>query len=255
MLLLLLAVIAQPSPPPLHGSAALRKVVDDVRAAYNRNEQPIVVFDLDGGLFDNRPRTAQILHEYAEAELRGVRPDPAARLQALTPAHVSYMLTDTLTNAGVNESAVVTNATVFWAKRFFSDAYMHYDQPVPGGIDYVRSLYSNGARIVYVSSRDAARQLVGTTKLLLDRGCPIGIASTEIILKPTQNTPDATWKQQLVTYLRQYGKVMAIFDTQPLNANEYRRQFPDAMTVLVDGPRAPNQPPTDPAVISVSTFN
>lgn len=255
MILLLLALVAQPVPPPLHGTAALRKITDAVRTAYNKNEQPIVVFDLDGALFDNRPRTAQILHEYAETELRGVRPDPAARLGALTPAHVSYMLTDTLTNAGVNESAVVNNAAVFWSKRYFSDTYLHYDQPVPGAIDFVRQLYSNGARIVYVSSRDAARQLVGTTKLLLDRGCPIGIASTEIILKPTQGTADATFKQQLVTYLRQYGKVIAVFDSQPLNTNEYRRQFPEASTVLVDGLRAPNQPPTDPQVLTISNYN
>ncbi|MBC7794970.1 MAG: hypothetical protein H7Z43_14790 [Clostridia bacterium] len=255
MLLLLLVLVTQPAPPPLQGSAALRKVIDDVRASYNRNEPPIVVFDLDGALFDNRPRTAQILHEYAEQDLRGIRPDPAARLSALTTPHISYMLTDTLTNAGVNEAAVVNNAAVFWSKRYFSDNYLHYDQPVPGAIDYVRTLYSNGARIVYLSSRDAARQLVGTTKLLLDRGCPIGIASTEIILKPTQSTADATFKTQLMTYLRQHGKVMAIFDTQPLNANEYRRQFPEAMTFLVDGLKAPNQPPIDGAVISVPTYN
>ena len=40
---------------------------------------PVVVFDLDGTLFDNRPRTRMILNELAEA-WRASHPEHAARL-------------------------------------------------------------------------------------------------------------------------------------------------------------------------------
>lgn len=241
--------------PPLSPSAMIRKIVEDSRGAYNKLERPMVVFDLDGALFDTRSRTAQILREYADQELRGVRPDAAQRILAMSYQHVGYMLTDTLNQLGITEPAVANNAAVFWAQRYFTDDYVKYDQPTPGAVDYVRMLYSNGARIVYVSSRDVPRQLSGTIRALHERGFPIGIAGTEVILKPTQQTPDAQFKQQLVTYLKQYGKVMAAFDTLPSNVNDYKRIFPDATIVLLDAPQAPNQPGVNAGVIRASGFN
>ena len=250
-----LAQSAPPQAPPLTPSAQVRKIVEDARGAYNKLERPMVIFDLDGALFDTRPRTAQILHEYADQELRGVRPDAAQRLLAMSYANVGYMLADTLQNLGITEAAVVNNAAVFWSQRYFTDDYVKYDQPTPGSVDYVRMLYSNGARIVYVSSRDVPRQLSGSVRALHERGFPIGIAGTEIILKPTQQTPEAQFKQQVVTYLKQYGKVMGVFDTLPANVNDYKRVFPDATVVLLDAPRAPNQPGVNAGIVQASGFN
>ncbi len=259
-LLSFVLVVAATSPAaaesiaPLPAAAVFRKVTDDARTAYNKAERPLVIFDLDGAVFDSRARTARILREYAEAELRSARPDAAQRLAALPTSVIGYMLTDTLSRAGVTEPAVVNNAAVFWSQHFFEDEYVKYDEPVPGAVTFVRNLYTNGARIVYVSSRDVPRQLLGTVKALRDNGFPIGIAGTEVILKPTQQTPDATFKQQLVTYLRQYGKVIATVDTQPANANDYKRVFPDAAAILLNGPRAPNQPPVATGVALISNY-
>ena len=239
---------------PLPAAAVFRKVTDDARVAYNKSERPMVVFDLDGAIFDNRARTAQILREYADAELRTARPDAAQRLTSLPTSVIGYMLTDTLSRAGITEPAVVNNAAVFWSQHFFDDDYVKYDEPVAGAVTFVRNLYTNGARIVYVSSRDVPRQLLGTVKALRDHGFPIGIAGTEIILKPTQQAPDATFKQQLVTYLRQYGKVIATLDTQPANANDYKRVFPDAAAILLNGPRAPNQPQVATGVTLIANY-
>ncbi len=243
------------APQQLPAAAVLRKLNADVRGAYDKAERPVVVIDLDGAVFDTRPRTAQILREYADTELRTARPDAAQRLTSLPAAAIAYMLTDTLNRAGVTEPAVVNNAAVFWSQRYFADDYTRYDEPVPGAVTFVRNLYTSGARIVYVSSRDVPRQLVGTVKALRDYGFPIGIAGTEVVLKPSQQTPDATFKQQLVTYLRQTGKVMATIDTQPANANDNKRIFPDAAVILMNGPRAPNQPAMSLGVTLVPTYS
>lgn len=251
------AAVAVISLFPLSAGAqdpVLTKVIEDVRASYNRQERPMVLFDLDGTLFDNRARTAQILKEFAEQELKAVRPEAAQKLIGLTTPLVSYMLTDTLTGAGVTEPAVVNNAAVFWSQRFFNDDYLKYDEPTAGAIDFVRTLYSNGARIVYLSGRDVPRQLMGTVKALRDRGFPIGIQGTEIIMKPLQQTQDAVFKQQVTNYLRHYGKVIATFDNEPMNANMFRRAFPEATVVLFDAPHSPNPPPVLPDVVKLPRF-
>jgi hypothetical protein len=239
---------AQGANPLLNG------VLDEVRKAYNKQERPMVIFDVDGTLFDNRSRILQILKEYGDQELKTVRPDAHKALQVLTVDRIQYMLTDTLTGAGVTEPTVVNNAAVFWSQRFFSDEYLKHDLPTPGSVNFVRTLYSNGARIVYLTARDAPRQLMGTIKSLRDSGFPIGIQGTELIMRPTVQTQDAIFKQQVTNYLRHYGKVIATFDNEPANANVYRRAFPDAAVIVYSAPRAPNPPPLLPNIQPLMAF-
>src|ERR1700683_3826001 len=56
---------------------------------------PVVVFDLDGTLFDNRPRTRVILNELAEI-WRTSHPEHAKKLTRLEPSAMAYLITDTL---------------------------------------------------------------------------------------------------------------------------------------------------------------
>jgi hypothetical protein len=253
--LALLALVTLPASAFAQGAnPLLNGVLDEVRKSYNKQERPMVIFDVDGTLFDNRSRILQILKEYGDQELKSVRPDAAKALAALTVDKVQYMLTDTLTAAGVTEPTVVNNAAVFWSQKFFSDEYLKYDTPTPGSVNYVRTLYSSGARIVYLTARDAPRQLIGTVKSLRDNGFPIGIQGTELIMRPTVQTQDAIFKQQVTNYLRHYGKVIATFDNEPANANVYRRAFPEAAVVIYSAPRAPNPPPLLPAIQPLSTF-
>ncbi len=221
----------------------LLQILNDVRTAYNKQQRPMVIFDLDGTIFDNRTRTLKILKEYADKELQSVRPKAAEKLRMLTRDQIEYQLTETLNGVGVSEEAVVNNAAVFWSERFFKDEYLKYDEPVEGVVSYVRTLYSNGARIVYLTGRDAPRQLMGTVRALRDQGLPIGIQGTELIMKPTAQTQDAIFKQQVTNYLRHYGKVIATFDNEPANANVFRRAFPSATVMAFDAPHSPNPPP------------
>lgn len=232
----------------------LQQVIDEVRLSYNKQERPMVIFDLEGTLLDNRPRHLHILKEYAQQELRKARPQDAAKIDNLQLYQVQYLLTDTLTSIGVTDPAVVNNAAVFWAERFFKDEYLKHDTPTPGSVTFVRTLYSNGARIVYLTGRDQPRQLMGTIKALRDNGFPIGIQGTELIMKPTMQTQDAVFKQQVTNYLRHYGKVVASFDNEPANANVFKRAFADAKVIIYAAPHSPNPPPLVPGVTPLAAF-
>jgi beta-phosphoglucomutase-like phosphatase (HAD superfamily) len=219
------------------------QIINDVRDSYNKRQRPMVIFDLDGTLFDNRSRISFIIKEYATKELKGIRPEDEKKIQAIELSDIKYMLTATLQAAGVTDAAVVNNASVFWSERFFQDAYLQHDTPTPGSVNFVRTLYSTGARIIYLSGRDSPRQLIGTVRALRDHGYPIGIQSTELIMKPTIQTQDAIFKQHVTNYLRHYGKIIATFDNEPANANVYKRAFSDATVVLYEAPHRPNPPP------------
>src|SRR5688500_6187377 len=83
---------------------------------------PIVVFDLDGTLMDNRPRTAVILRELAD-ELRRESHSAAEILAAARAEELAYLLGDTLKRLGVEHPELVSRAEGFWRERFFSVDY------------------------------------------------------------------------------------------------------------------------------------
>ncbi len=252
--ILTVALVLVPSLAWAQDVAVLNQVLEAVRTSYNKQERPMVVLDLEGTLFDNRTRNLQILKEYGEQELKAVRPAQAALLANLMPPQMQYTTGDTLRGIGITEDAVISNAAVFWAARFYTDDYLKYDVPNPGAVNYVRSLYSAGARIVYLTGRDIQRQLLGTVKALRDQGLPIGVQGSELIMRPTLATQDAIYKQQVMNYLRHYGKVVATFDSEPANVNNFRRAFPDSICVLFNTLRSPNAPPLQPNIVTISAF-
>ena len=103
---------------------------------------------------------------------------------------VQYRLPDTLSAVGITDPAVLNNAAAFWGERFFASDYLKYDTATPASVDFLRRLYSSGARIVYASGRDLPRQYLGTARSLYELGFPIGIQGTELAMKPTTQTQD-----------------------------------------------------------------
>ncbi len=232
----------------------LEEILEEVRASYNKQERPMVIFDVDGTLLDNRTRIQRILVEYAEAELKKARPDEAKKIQNIQLDDIEYRVVDTLQGIGVDDSGIANNAMVFWGERFFTDAYLDYDVPTAGAVDFVRTLYSSGAKIVYLTGRDTERQLLGTVRALREHGFPIGIQGTELIMKPTPQTQNAMFKQRVTNYLRHYGKVVATFDNEPGNINVYRRAFGKAICVLFQAKHSSDAPPLLPNITELKSF-
>src|SRR5262249_4892341 len=79
---------------------------------------PAVVFDLDGTLMDNRPRTCAILHEFAaHLQAAGREPEIAARLRDVKASELAYLLTDSLELLGIRRTDLVADASAFWRER------------------------------------------------------------------------------------------------------------------------------------------
>ena len=232
----------------------LEEILEEVRASYNKQERPMVIFDVDGTLLDNRTRIQKILVEYAEAELKKARPDEAKKIREIKVDAIEYRVADTLKGIGIDDSGIINNAMVFWGERFFTDAYLGYDVPTAGAVDFVRTLYSSGAKIVYLTGRDTERQLLGTVRALREHGFPIGIQGTELIMKPTPQTQNAMFKQRVTNYLRHYGKVVATFDNEPGNINVYRRAFGKALCVLFQAKHSADAPPLLPNITELKSF-
>jgi hypothetical protein len=214
---------------------------------------PVVVFDLDGTLFDNRPRTRVILGELADS-WRKTHPDLATRLGELRQEEMAYLLSDTLARIGVNDAARVDEAQAFWKARFFADEHLRHDEPLPGAVDFAKACYAAGAILVYLTGRDLPLMGIGSFRSLRDHGFPIGVPGTELVLKPDAAMADETFKRFEAPKLARVGSIVASFDNEPANCNTLLAQNPGCDSVLVDTQHLPGAPPLDPGVHVIADF-
>jgi hypothetical protein len=241
---------------PRLSSAEQKALLDQIVDRCKSNgtaRTPVVVFDLDGTLMDNRPRTATILRELGAA-WRDRHPDVAKALTSAKPEDLAYLLTDTLGRLGVRHTDLVREAEIFWRDRFFTDAYLAHDVEVPGAAAFARACYDAGGILVYFTGRDLPLMGLGSFASLRDLGFPIGVPGTELVLKPDAQMPDEAFKRMQGPALERVGKVVAIFDNEPGNCNVLGAHFPDACSVLLDTQHLPGAPPLDASVRVVVDF-
>lgn len=213
----------------------------------------VVVFDLDGTLMDNRPRTAVILQELAR-ELKAEAHSSAEVLAAARAEELAYLLSDSLKRLGLEHPDLVSRAEAFWRERFFSDHYLKHDIAVAGSVEFARACYEAGAIIVYFTGRDLPLMGLGSFQSLRDLGYPIGVVGTELVCKPDAKIPDEAFKREEGPKLSRVGHVVAAFDNEPGNCNAFVEMCPEADVVFVDTQHLPGAPPLDRRVHVVEDF-
>ena len=216
------------------------------------SSSPVVVFDLDGTLMDNRPRTLAILRELAE-ELRGESHSSADRIAAAEAEELAYLLGDSMKKLGIEHPELVDRAESFWKTRFFSDHYLKHDIAIAGAVEFAKACYEAGAVLVYFTGRDLPLMGIGSFQSLRDLGFPIGIVGTELVCKPDAKIPDELFKRSEGPKLLRVGRVVAAFDNEPANCNAFLEMNPDAEIVFVDTQHLPGAPPLDPKVHVVTS--
>ncbi len=243
------------SAAPKHAKQEHMHIVDEIlaRCASPRTGRaPVVVFDLDGTLFDNAPRTWQILVDFAEqhgdAKLR-------VALDALPRHGLPYLLKDTLALCGIDDDAFVKRARDFWFARFFTDAFQRFDEPVPGAVRFAQACFDAGATLVYLSGRDAPKMLVGCVESLRRHAFPVGVPRTAVVLKRAFEDDDLEFKRSALSFMDQLGDVVATFDNEPANCNLFQQHWPGGAHVFVHTTHAPDPPQLHAAVLRVTDLH
>lgn len=238
---------------PSEQKALYARILERCRAVPGQ-PVPVVVFDLDGTLMDNRPRTTTILAELA-AELRAEAHAAADVLANAKIDRVAYLLAETLRLIGVDHPEIVSRAEEYWRKRFFSDDYLKHDTAIEGSVSFVRACYEAGATLLYFTGRDLPLMSLGSFGSLRDLGYPIGVIGTELVCKSDAKIPDEHFKREEGAKIPRIGRVVATFDNEPGNCNAFSELFPDAENVFVDTQHLPNAPALSPKVHIVPDFS
>ena len=235
----------------LDGPQLREELLKRVHQSIKDGNNPVVVFDLDGTLFDNGPRTWHILAEFAEThghvELR-------KQLDGFTPTGLAYLMTDTFDALGINDQGIIRAAQDFWRQRFFTDDYQVFDIPGTGAVPFARAMYEAGASVIYLTGRDVPGMASGCLSSLRRHGFPVGLIRTGMVLKPDFETADIDFKTEAVDYIDSLGEVVGSFDNEPANCNLFLQKWPNALTGLIETQHAPGAPALDKRSVRFSTF-
>lgn len=233
----------------------LQRILDRVHVKTKRQASSVVIFDLDGTLYDNRPRTIYILRQVADQFydqmpqlVKAVESGEINRLD-----NYEYSLEASMARLGVTDENEISLAKSEWSKRFFTDDYQQYDVPLPGAKKYVCDVYEAGATVIYLTGRDV-NMLVGLTQTLRMCGFPVGVVGTMTMTKKDFNQDDGVFKDEVAAYLDRLGEVVGIFENEPANSNLFQKNFPGATSVFLMTQHRPDAPELDEGITPIRDF-
>lgn len=230
----------------------LRGVVDRVRNL-GPDRAPVIAFDLDGTLVDNRPRTVAIMHDLA-SRWADTHSREAEVLRSLRYEELDYLLEGNLRARGLADDALLNEAIEHWKAHFFFDDAMKHDVALAGALEFARACHDAGAILVYFTGRDLPNMALGTLASLRDLGFPIGVPGTELVLKPNAEIPDADFKREFTPRIGRRGVLAAAFDNEPANCNIFKELFPGADVFHVHTQHHPDAPPLDAGIPVIGDF-
>ena len=198
-------------------------------------DRGVGVFDLDGCLFDTRPRQVHIFREFASQtgalDLYAVKPE----------SFKDWDIGNTLRNAGIPDARVaevVDDLKKFWFDRFFTSAYVRFDHAMPGAVDLVKRCRASGMKIVYLTGRDETMR-AGTETALKGFGFPLDGEECRLMVTPDFETDDTEFKDAALRVIADMGEPVLFLDNEPANVNKFRERHPSAMVVFVETDHSP----------------
>ncbi len=214
----------------------------------------MAVFDLDSTLIEVGPRMTQILRDFAkEKKYLGRYPNECRILEKYTHHPEDWSIEHSIERIGLTTSSFdfFKDVMRFWRARFFSNDYLHFDEPLPGANEFLNELHSAGVHISYLTARESNTMLKGTIQSLQKHGFPLHKKNENLFLKEDLEKGDPEFKRDVLQgMLANYGSVW-FFENEPINLRIVRETLPQVRLVYIDSIHSGREaPPTELAIIS-----
>lgn len=235
-------------------AALLGEVLPLVAKSAASGRLPVVVFDLDSTLFCTGARNLAILGEFVRGP-GAHHPGLAELVASLGNADMGWNVNDALRKRGIDSATLHAELKHFWNERFFTDAMVLHDEPLPGAAEFARACRAHGAMLYYLTGRHVGGMEQGTAASLLRHGFPFLDGKSILHLKPSFTLADRLFKEEALAAIRALrGEVVATFENEPGNANLFLRSFPAARHFLLETVHSPDAEAPDARLVRLPDF-
>ena len=206
-------------------------VKDSVLEASRIGKSCLVAFDLDSTLFTVVPRLHQVMQNFAKDSMTQKRfPELIEKIRQVEFVATDWGIEGALLRAGLHDHSEEFSklAHDFWYDKYFSNAYLQYDEPYDGAPEFIQQIWAHGAHIAYITGRDVARMGEGSVSILKKWGFPVNQERAELVLKPEKGMNDARFKTDWFKKIPAgaFSKIY-FFENEPVNLHAIVEDCPD----------------------------
>ena len=191
-----------------------------------KKQQAVFVFDIDSTLLCMKYRTQAIIDEALQKDflLKEFSQD-SKKLSQVKVTETDWSVVDILSRYGIKDQKLLKKIESHWKKLFFSDKYLHLDQPYEGAVDFLNKLASQNS-IYYLTARnnDILRQ--GTLKSLKKWGFPLQEDCHLIMMKQSLKESDKEYKSKHLKILSKQFESVCFFENEPVILNQVNKILP-----------------------------
>ncbi len=186
-----------------------------------------IVFDLDSTLFCMKYRTQAIINDYIQQDSFVAQSSLREKMQSIEVTKKDWSIEEILKRYDLDKNEqLLKRLAVFWRKTFFTNDYLHYDQPYSGSIPFVKHLNDLGGIIFYLTARNLQNMEEGTLSTLKKYNCPLK-TKEHLILKSNREQSDAEYKTEELKKLSQQFKTILFFENEPVILNLVNQTLKD----------------------------
>ncbi len=241
--------------PLLSAPRVLERLLSAATAesARSHGRRSWVALDMDGTLFDNRPRTLAILHSFATAH-RDTLPQLLAAVQKLTLDDLHYTPSQAIDALSLPQKDLGERFVSYWRDRFFTNSFQPLDHVEAGAAEFAHRLVDAGLGVVYLTGRDRPGMMHGVLQSLDAHGFPLMTPQAQVVLKPDFHLDDVAFKRAALVELVKNGPLVGLVDNEPGIVNMALEVLPETLCVRILRPHAPNPPRLDARAVQIPSF-
>ena len=214
-----------------------KKLKEALEEARRKKDHLVFVFDIDSSLLCMKYRTQAILKDIAkDPEFKKNFSLESGILEKAKVTERTWSVSEVLEPYGISPDHPCMDFIIkAWRKAFFSNDYLHLDEPYEGSQKYLLELEKTGVEIYYLTARREDKMIEGTLKSLKAKSFPLKTKEHLIMKKYEEKSlSDEDYK---VTYLKDFEKKFSkvlFFENEPLILNKTNELLPNVELFWVD---------------------
>jgi len=230
--------MADKTPENFH-SGSIDQILDELLVNRNENLKVGMILDLDSTLFSVSPRSFQIFKEFVR--LPEILKEFSDFCQTVENWHAFDEVYEPIRfleyNLGIEcPQGLRILLKNHWAERFFQGAYLKFDSPYPGALEFVSKVHAAGIPIYYLTGRDSPNMKDGTLDSLAKYKFPLPVTNSnptvQLIMKDHFSTPDMKFKEVELRRLSEKYDRSVFIDNEPENLFLCKSHFSNIRPLL-----------------------